>query len=97
MKLLVSDIVNGLDGLSTTELRQVNSAVIAALQYHQQKIKSLFFVGQNVKFDGKYGDKLEGVIVSKGPKNIKVRQMNEGRHSRGGTNWTVSPGLLKVM
>lgn len=95
--ITATDIIQALQGMKTDDLRRVNQACLRYLQFQNSVIKDSFSVGQNVFFKNRQGETIEGIVISKGPKNVKVNQMKATTWNRSGTKWTVSPGLLKAL
>lgn len=97
--LTVKQIVDGLQNLTTAELRQVHQATIehfkAKQDFSNQVAKASFFLDQQVEFMAKHGIKIVGTLIKKGPKNVKVRQTNICATGRVGAIWTVAPALIK--
>jgi hypothetical protein len=81
-----------IEGLSETQLRDLNRRVVERLRAIQQ-LKTYdamlkFRVGDEVTFNDHYGDAVYGVLVRHNRKSVTV-------HGDDGRHWNVSPQLLR--
>jgi len=75
--------------LSDSDFSQLVSMVSEAQTARRNSIKSTMVVGSTVSFRNRLGEYIEGIVIKKMPKNIKVLVDR--------TEWTVSPQLLTVV
>ena len=81
---------------SQEDLSRIYDAAKVAHNNISNLTKLTFSIGDRVSFTGKRGDSIEGKIKKINRKNIQVlEEKRNGEEALYGTNWTVSPTLLK--
>lgn len=88
--MLVSDINKAIlsGNFSAEDLKSISQATKAAYTMLQSRAKFAFYIGESVRFTTRSGELVTGKVTKINQKTIIVR-------TNTGTEWKVSPSLLR--
>lgn len=92
MNTKVTDIIASIYATKFTrsELKQINSAVVATMRAGEAEVATQFRIGQRVKFIGRQSRTVFGTVIKVNLKSVKVKADEN-------VTWKVSPSLLTVI